>query len=210
MYENAFEGMYRFGYVDVDIDELIKIAEFGIDDKRYDESRLLISICVYIYRRGYAGQKILSYLINNYNGSLEEMANLFKSVNSNYRNIDMLSENILAQMMFADGYIESIYDIFEVYYRGRSRGMVVKAFLRYCAHQYFIKDQKIPSYIMEDLYKEIAKGNIKDEISRMSLLYYFSNRSGRYTEEQQEWIKANVKQFIEWIPLKNVYKMEEA
>ena len=36
MYENAFEGMYRFGYVDVDIDELIKIAEFGIDDKRYD------------------------------------------------------------------------------------------------------------------------------------------------------------------------------
>ena len=198
MYENAFEGMYRFGYVDVDIDELIKIAEFGIDDKRYDESRLLISICVYIYRRGYAGQKILSYLINNYNGSLEEMANLFKSVNSNYRNIDMLSENILAQMMFADGYIESIYDIFEVYYRGRSRGMVVKAFLRYCAHQYFIKDQKIPSYIMEDLYKEIAKGNIKDEISRMSLLYYFSNRSGRYTEEQQEWIKANVKQFIEY------------
>ena len=76
--------------------------------------------------------------------------------------------------------------------------MVVKAFLRYCAHQYFIKDQKIPSYIMEDLYKEIAKGNIKDEISRMSLLYYFSNRSGRYTEEQQEWIKANVKQFIEY------------
>ena len=75
---------------------------------------------MYIYRRGYAGQKILSYLINNYNGSLEEMANLFKSVNSNYRNIDMLSENILAQMMFADGYIESIYDIFEVYYRGRS------------------------------------------------------------------------------------------
>lgn len=27
---------------------------------------------------------------------------------------------------------------------------------------------------MEDLYKEIAKGNIKDEISRMSLLYYLA------------------------------------
>lgn len=198
MFEKAFDGMYRFGYVDVDIDELIKIAEFCIDDKRYDESRLLISICVYIYRRGYAGQKILSYLINNYNGSLEEMANLFKSVNTNYRNIDLLSENILAQMMFADGYIESIYDIFEVYYRGRSRGMVVKAFLRYCAHQYLIKDHKIPSYIMEDLYKEIAKGNIQDEISRMSLIYYFSNRVSRINEDQKEWIRTNVKQFIEY------------
>lgn len=210
MYEAAFEGMYRFGYVDVDIDELINIAEFGIDDKRYDESRLLISICVYIYRRGYAGQKILSYLINNYNGSLDEMANLFKSVNSNYRNIDMLSENILAQMMFADGYIESIYDIFEVYYRGRSRGMVVKAFLRYCAHQYLIKDHKIPSYIMEDLYKEIEKGNIKDEISRMSLLYYFSNRAGRYSEEQQEWIRTNVKQFIEYSKILPFFRQFES
>lgn len=210
MYEAAFEGMYRFGYVDVDIDELINIAEFGIDDKRYDESRLLISICVYIYRRGYAGQKILSYLINNYNGSLDEMANLFKSVNSNYRNIDMLSENILAQMMFADGYIESIYDIFEVYYRGRSRGMVVKAFLRYCAHQYLIKDHKIPSYIMEDLYKEIEKGNINDEISRMSLLYYFSNRVGRYSEEQQEWIRTNVKQFIEYSKILPFFRQFES
>lgn len=210
MYEAAFEGMYRFGYVDVDIDELINMAEFGIDDKRYDESRLLISICVYIYRRGYAGQKILSYLINNYNGSLDEMANLFKSVNSNYRNIDMLSENILAQMMFADGYIESIYDIFEVYYRGRSRGMVVKAFLRYCAHQYLIKDHKIPSYIMEDLYKEIEKGNIKDEISQMSLLYYFSNRAGRYSEEQQEWIRTNVKQFIEYSKILPFFRQFES
>ena len=210
MYENAFEGMSRFGYVDVDIDELIKIAEYGIDDKRYDESRLLISICVYIYRRGYAGQKILSYLINNYNGSLEEMANLIKSVKSNYRNIDMLSENILAQMMFADGYIESIYDIFDVYYRGRSRGMVVKAFLRYCAHQYFIKDKKIPSNIMEDLYREIEKGNIKDEISKMSMLYYFSNRVGRYTEEQQEWIRTTVRQFIEFSKILPFFRKFEA
>ncbi|MGN0393932.1 MAG: DUF5717 family protein [Coprococcus sp.] len=196
MYDEAFEGIHRFGYMDVDIDELIKIAEYGIEDKRYAEDRMLISMCVYIYRRGYAGQKILSFLINNYNGSLDEMANLFKSVNSNYRNIDMLSENILAQMMFADGYIESIYDIFDVYYKGRSRGMVVKAFLKYCAHQYLIKDMKLPSNVMESLYNEIEKGNITDEISRMSLLYYFSKCGGRYTAEQKEWIRENVKMFI--------------
>ena len=197
MYEQAFEGMRRFGYMDVDIDELIKIAEYGISDNKHHEDRLLISICVYIYRRGYAGQKILAFLINNYNGSLDEMANLFKSVNSNYRNIDMLSENILAQMMFADGYIESIYDIFEVYYKGRSRGMVVKAFLKYCTHQYLIKDLKIPANVMESLYKEIVKGNITDEISRMALLYYFSNCGGRYSAEQKEWIRENVKIFID-------------
>lgn len=197
MYDQAFEGIHRFGYVDVDVDELIKIAEYGISDKQYVGDRVVISICVYLYRRGYAGQKILAFLINNYNGSLEEMANLFKSVNTNYRNIDLLSENILAQMMFADGYTESIYDIFEVYYAGRSRGMVIKAFLKYCAHQYLIKDLKIPANIMECLYKEIAKANITDEISKMSLLYYFSNCGGRYTVEQKGWMKETVRQFVE-------------
>jgi hypothetical protein len=197
MYEQAFDAIHRFGYVDVDVDELIKIAEFGIGDKGYDEDRMLLSICVYLYRRGYATQKILSFLINNYNGSLEEMAELFKAVNTNYRNIDMLSENILAQMMFADGYTESIYDIFGVYYSGRSRGMVVKAFLKYCAHQYIIKDLKIPADIMECLYLEIARNNINDEISKMSLLYYFSSQNGRYTDEQKEWISDTVRHFID-------------
>lgn len=51
--------------------------------------------------------------------------------------------------------------------------------------------------LMESLYKEIVKGNITDEISRMSLLYYFSNCGGRYSAEQKEWIRENVKIFID-------------
>ena len=108
------------------------------------------------------------------------MAELFKAVNTNYRDIDMLAENILAQMMFADAYTEAIFDIFALYYAGRSRGMVVKAFLRFCAYQYIIKDLKIPADIMECLYKEVAKKNITDEISEMALLfsiYRTGNRS---------------------------------
>ncbi len=197
MYTQAFEAIHRFGYVDVEVDELIKIAEYGISDNKYTDDRVLISICVYLYRRGYATQKVLSFMINNYNGSLEEMAELFKAVNTNYRNIDMLSENILAQMMFANAYTEAIYDIFGVYYYGRSRGMVVKAFLKYSAYQYIIKDQKAPANVMECLYKEIAKKNITDEISGMALLSYFADCGGRYNEEQKEWIKETVRHFVD-------------
>lgn len=197
MYEQAFNGIHRFGYVDVDVDELIRIAEFGISDKRYDDDRTLLSICVYLYRRGYATQKVLAFLINNYNGSLEEMAELFKAVNTNYRDIDMLAENILAQMMFADAYTEAIFDIFALYYAGRSRGMVVKAFLRFCAYQYIIKDLKIPADIMECLYKEVAKKNITDEISEMALLSYFAGCGGRFSAEQKEWIRNTVRHFID-------------
>ena len=196
MHDAAFLAVQKFGFMDVDVDYLIKLAEYGISDKKYMENQTLLAICVYLNSRGYAGEKVLEYLINNYNGTLEDMAHLFKSVDVSYRNIDLLSENILAQMMFADAYTDSIYDVFEVYYKGRSRGMVIKAFLRYCAYRYLIKDIKIPAFVMECLYKEILKQNITDEISRMAALYYFSSK-GRYTSEQVNWITVNVKHFID-------------
>ncbi len=196
MYDQAFAGVHKFGYEDVDVDELIRLAEHGIGSKKYQDDRTLLSICVYLYKRGYASSKILTYLISEYNGSLEEMAELFKAVNTNYKNIDMLSENILAQMMFANGYTESIYDIFGVYYYGRSRGMVVKAFLKFLAHQYIIRDMKLPNEILECLYKEVAKGNISDEISQMALLSYFADCK-RYDRDQKEWIVGAVRRFVD-------------
>lgn len=192
----AFDMVMRFGYMDVAAEPLVKLAEYGIGSKKYEDTRELISMCVYLYKRGYATKNILSFLGNNFNGSTTDMADLFKSVSNTYRDIDMLAENILAQSMFANGYTESIYDIFDVYYKGRSRGMVIKAFLRYCAHQYLIKEQKIPANVMECLYCEIEKMNITDEISRMALLYFFSNCGGHYNREQKEWIRKNVKAFV--------------
>ena len=76
-------------------------------------------------------------------------------------------------------------------------GMVVKAFLRFCAYQYIIKDLKIPADIMECLYKEVAKKNITDEISEMALLSYFAGCGGRFSAEQKEWIRNTVRHFID-------------
>ena len=57
---------------------------------------------------------------------------------------------------------------------------------------------------------KIERSNIRDEISRMSLLYYFSNRSGRYSEEQREWIRTNVKQFVEFGKILPFFRKFEA
>ena len=99
-------------------------------------------------------------------------------------------------MMFAMGNVEYIYDIFTAYYAGRNRGLVVKAFLRFACYNYLIKDAQIPSGVFDCLYQEIQKGNIEDEISRMSMLHHFS-KLDRYTGEQKTWIKDAVGKFMD-------------
>ena len=112
------------------------------------------------------------------------------------KDVSLLAENTLAQMMFAMGNVEYIYDIFSAYYGGRSRGLVVKAFLRFAARNYLIKDVQTPGSLFDCLYLETMKGNIDDEISRMALLMHFS-KLDRYTEDQREWISANVGRFMD-------------
>jgi hypothetical protein len=117
----------------------------------------------------------------------------------------MLAENTLAQMMFSMGNVEYIYDIFQAYYQGRNRGLVVKAFLRLATRNYLIYDEQTPGSVFECLFKEVSRGNIDDEISKMALLLYFS-RLDRYTDEQKDWISDTVGRFMDAGKLLPFYK----
>ncbi len=196
MFDKAFQAVKLYGFNELDVNELYRLADYGVRDSDGFVNENLMSICLNLYKTGTVNANILTYIINNFKGSIGELTELFKLAKDKVHDIALLAENTLAQMLFASSYIEYIYDIFSTYYNGRSRGLVVKAFLRYSAHNYLIKDMQIPSYIFDCLYLEIMKGNIDDEISKMALLLYFSKLE-RYTDDQKEWISENVDRFMD-------------
>lgn len=196
MFDKAFQAVKLYGFNELDVNELYRLADYGV---RYSDGFInedLMSICLNLYKTGTVNANILTYIINNFKGSIDELSGLFKLAKDRVNDVALLAENTLAQMMFTKSYFEYIYDVFSTYYSGRSRGLVVKAFLRLAAHNYLIKDMQIPNYIFDCLYLELMKGNIDDEISRMALLLYFS-RLERYTEDQKEWIADNVEKFMD-------------
>ena len=196
MFDKAFQAVKLYGFNELDVDELYRLADYGVKASEGFLNEDLMSICLNIYKTGTVNSNILTYIIMNFHGGLTELAELFKLAKDRVSDISLLAENTLAQMMFTKGFIEYIYDIFATYYNGRSRGLVVKAFLRLSAYNYLIKDTVVPSNILESLYLEIEKGNIDDEISKMALLLYFSHLD-RFTERQKNWIAGTVSRFID-------------
>lgn len=196
MYDKAFQAVKLYGFNELEIDELYRLADYGVKDSDGFINEDLMSICLNLYKTGTVNANILTYIINHFNGSLDELAALFKLAKDKVNDVALLAENTLAQMMFVRGYLEYIYDIFATYYSGRSRGLVVKAFLRMVAHNYLINDVQVPNYIFECLYHEIVKDNIDDEISKMALLLFFS-RLERYSEDQKLWIAESVEKFMD-------------
>ncbi len=196
MFDKAFQAVKLYGFDEIDSDELYRLANYGVEDSNGFLNEDLLAICVHLYKMGKVNDRMLIYIMNNFKGDLEELATLFKTARNRVKDVSLLAENTLAQMMFAMGNVEYIYDIFSAYYGGRSRGLVVKAFLRFAARNFLIKDVQTPGNIFDCLYLEIMKGNIDDEISKMALLMHFS-KLDRYTEDQREWISDSVGRFMD-------------
>ena len=205
MFDKAFQAVKLYGFDEIDSEELFRLANYGVEDSNGFINEDLLAICVHLYKMGKVNERILVYIMNHLKGDLDELANLFKTVRNRVKDVSLLAENTLAQLMFAEGNVEHIYDIFTAYYGGRSRGLVVKAFLRFAAYNYLIKDVQTPGSIFDCLYLEIMKGNIDDEISRMALLMHFA-KLDRYTEDQREWISDSVSRFMDAGKLLPFYK----
>ena len=196
MFDKAFQAVKLYGFNELDVNELYRLADYGVTDSEGFLNEDLMSICINLYKTGTVNSNILGYLASNFKGSIEELADLFKLSKDRVADVGPLAENTLAQMMFSDTYIEYIYDVFLTYYSGRSRGLVVKAFARLSAHNYLVRDDQVPSFIFDALFQEVVKGNIDDEISIMSLLLYFSKLE-RFTDLQRNWIVDNVEKFVD-------------
>ena len=196
MFDKAFQAVKLYGFNELDVDELYRLADYGVSASDGYVNEDLMSICLNIYKTGSINANILNYIVSYFEGGLTELSELFKLAKDRVNDVSVLAENTLAQMMFTKGYIEYIYDIFTTYYGGRSRGLVVKAFLRFSAYNYLIKDAQVPSNVLESLYLEVIKGNIEDDISKMALILYFSHLD-RYSPDQKAWISKNVTGFID-------------
>lgn len=196
MFDKAFQAVKLYGFDEIEGQELFRLADYGVQASDGFLNEDLLSICIHLYKMGKVNKNMVGYMINNFKGSLDELAALFKLSREKLADIALLAENALAQMMFSMSYGDFIYDIFSAYYSGRSRGLVIKAFLRFASHNYLIKDMQIPNFIFDCTYLEHMKGNLDDEISIMALLLFFS-KLDRYTEDQKDWIAKNVVRFMD-------------
>ncbi len=196
MFDKAFQAVKLYGFNELDVNELYRLADYGVSDSEGFLNENLMSICINLYKTGTVNANILGYMVSNFKGSLDELANLFKLAKDRVADVGPLAENTLAQMMFENNHMEYIYDVFLTYYGGRSRGLVVKAFLRLSAHNYLVRDMQVPNFIFDAMFQEMIKGNIDDEISSMALLLYFSKLE-RFTDAQRLWIIDNVEKFVD-------------
>lgn len=177
-YEEAYELLKTYSIMDINPKRLLKLcAKLVLNSEGEEKDETLLHYCYYVFSHGRYDELVLGYLVDNYNGTSQEMASIWKKAREFGLDTYDLEERLLAQMLFTHSYAEPITDIFEHYYSKGPKDRIVEAYLAYSAYLYFVKEQ-----IMTDEFIGIIEAHFENEknlaqVCKIALLKYYSELS---------------------------------
>lgn len=173
-YEKALMAVDRFGFGIVPAKRLEKLAVSIMRTNLDTENNkgLLCAMCIHVFRQGRTEKEILDYLVKNFNGSTKEMLSVFRVCNESQIECVSLMERLLGQILFAESYSMECSSVFVAYYGKGSDKRLIKAFLKYNAYKYLVRDRVIPREIFDIMAKELKTE--KNDMCALALLKHYS------------------------------------
>lgn len=195
LYDKAYDAVKKFGYQGVLAENLIRLVEAVKEFSQYAKEETLISVAAYLYRMGQDTPKTLSYLVDYYQSGLRDMLKLWKRASGRLARLDLLEENIICETLYTERWHGDIFRVFESYVRKKRRGMVIKAFLKRASFAYLIEEKEIPELFFEELYRQMVKEELQDDMCLGAMLLFLS-RKVKLEEREISWIKNQTEFFI--------------
>ena len=173
-FQKAYALMKDFGWSEVSDRSLMDTASRMIVETRFDLDRTILEMSKDCIRRGCFNQRILEYLLCNYNGDKDTMLEVMRAaVASNVRKFDF-TERLLSQLIFT-GEKEHLDEIFDIYLDENQKDeTVVQAYLAIRSKAYLTEDEQIPEVVFDVDEQFIRAGRMLTDVTRLALCKYYS------------------------------------
>ena len=159
MYAQAYELVGMYGYCNVEASKIIKMLDYILNNVSKEEKPDITSMTRYIFNAHVFNEPVLEYMISYFNGTNEEMYNVWKAGVSYSLRVNPLAERIIAQMLFTNMHSGRLTEVFADYYSKTPDMLIVKAYLSYNAQLYLVR-QKKPNDIVFRVIEECLKDNV--------------------------------------------------
>lgn len=196
MYDKVIESVEMFGCTtNMQVKRLSKLCVRGIYSGREEKDRAtLLTTGMFAFRYGRVEDRLLQYLVDRYNGTTEEMYDLWKAAKERDLETTSLEERLLAQMLFAESYIEDSFSVFVSYYGSGINRKLVRAYLSYCAYKYFVKGRMTNPELFEMLKKESFLES--SQICILALLKHYAEQE-ELTSAEREFVSFHIQKFVQ-------------
>ena len=183
-FQRAFDLMQLYGWMEVSDKSLMETASRMIVELRFSKNTMLLEMAGACFERGCFNQRILEYLLNNFNGDSYTMMGILRAaVSGGGRRYDF-AERLLSQLIFTGQY-ECLDEVFQVYYEENQKDeLVVQAYLAIRNRAYLTENDEVPELVHSVTEQFVMAGRKMADISKLALCKYYSGLP-TLTEEQK-------------------------
>ncbi len=176
-YEAAFSLIAETSYMQINAKRLMKLCSRIILSGQHEDSPKLMNMCSYVFKKNRYDELILNYLVDGFNGTTEEMVEVWKRAVEVDIETYELEERIIAQMMFSNSYFELVCDIFDNYFRKGPKERIVEAYLAYNSYLYFVRENEISENVFNIIEAYMENEKELPWICKMALVKFYSELS---------------------------------
>lgn len=176
-YQRAFELMRIYGWENISDKSLVDTTSKMIVEVRFDKNVMLLNMARDCFLRGCFNQRILEYLLYNYNGDSRTMLEMLRiAADSGCRRFDF-GERIFSQLIFTGNY-KYLDEVFAIYYQENQKDeTLVQAYLAIRSRDYLFKDDVISEEVFEVTEQFIRAGRKLTDVTKLALCKYYSTLS---------------------------------
>lgn len=195
MYEEVIDAVGVFGCEGLSPKRLSRLCMFGIEkNKDATDKENIVSMAHYAFRNGQVDERLVQYLANNFTGTTLEMYEIWNAAKECELDTMVIEENLLAQMLFAESYIENAYSVFLDYYYKSQNRKLIRAYISYTAYKYFVRDRVTNPDFFKILEMDPSLEN--SQIGILALLKFYSTKDS-LTNSEKEFSDSHIRHFLQ-------------
>lgn len=196
MYDKVIESVELFGCTkDMPAKRLSRLCVRGIYSPQEERDRAtLLTMGFYAFQCGRIEERLLQYLVDRYNGTTGEMCELWKAAKEQELETTSLEERLLAQMLFAESYVEESFAVFVSYCGSGLNRKLIRAYFSYSAYKYFVKDRVTSDEFFEMLKKESFLES--NQICVLAMLKYYAGKE-ILLEAEKSFVNYHIQRLVQ-------------
>jgi len=196
MYDKVIESVELFGCsTGMQAKRLSRLCIRGIFSPQEERDRAtLLTMGFFAFQCGRVEDRLLQYLVDRYNGTTGDMCELWKEAKERELETTSLEERLLAQMLFAESYVEDSFAVFVSYCGSGLNRKLIRAYFSYCAYKYFAKERMTDTEFFEMLKKESFLEN--NQICVLALLKYYAGKDV-LIEAEKAFVNFHIRRFVQ-------------
>lgn len=171
-YEKAMEGILTYGYEQIRAKELLKISKEAFQGEECSEDSRMLKLAWHMFWEGVYSRDTLQYLCRFYNGTVEDMVQIWEEATREELDILDFEERLLGQAVFSGEILPEVFDIFYYYQEQGENKQLLLAFKKLMAYEYLVKDRQLPIEMFGYYFRDIQ---IQENLPCLiAVLKYFS------------------------------------